>query len=44
MSYLDEWEKSVNDRDGLDEEAKEKMLIAEATRTGLRLTGKSLCV
>ena len=45
LSYLNEWEKSVGDRDGYDDEEKEKMMIAEETRTGLRLTGKkSACM
>lgn len=41
MSYLDEWEKSVHDRDNYDSEEKERMLIARETRMGLRLTGTS---
>ena len=39
LVYLDEWEKSVNDRPGFSKEEKNLMLLSPATRLGIRMTG-----
>ena len=39
MGYLDKWEKSVAARKGFDKTAKNKMLLSDTTRTGLKFTG-----
>ena len=40
LPYLDEWERSVNERDGYDDTQKKRMLLSEQTILGLRMTGK----
>lgn len=40
LGYLDKWEASVQAREGFDKTAKNKMLLSEATRSGLRFTGE----
>lgn len=39
LVYLDEWEKSVNDRPGFSKEEKNLMLLSPATRLGIKMTG-----
>ena len=39
--YLNEWEKSVEEREGFEKSQKKRMLLSEETRGGLRLTGNS---
>ena len=40
LPYLDEWEKSVKERDGYNDTQKKRMLLSEQTILGLRMTGK----
>ena len=39
LGYLEEWEKSVAARKGFNKTAKNKMLLSDATKTGLKFTG-----
>ena len=39
LSYLDEWEQSVRQRDGFSASEKNKMQLSPETILGLRLTG-----
>lgn len=39
LVYLDDWEKTVNERPGYSKEEKSRMLLSPATRLGLRMTG-----
>ncbi len=39
LVYLDEWEKSVDERPGFSKEEKNRMLLSPATRLELRMTG-----
>lgn len=39
IGYLDKWEASVAARKGFEKFEKNKMLLSEETRSGLRLTG-----
>ncbi len=41
LKYLDDWEKSVDERPGFTKEQKNLMLLSPATRLGLRMTGTS---
>ena len=41
MPYLDNWERSVQEREGFSKAAKLKMLLSAETRLGLRITGNS---
>ena len=38
MPYLDKWETSVKERDGFTDSEKQKMLLSQATLSGLRMT------
>ena len=40
LKYLDDWEKSVEQRNGFSKDEKKVMVISLATRVGLRITGK----
>ena len=40
LPYLDEWEKSVGEREGFTRSEKGMMLLSNETRLGLRITGK----
>jgi len=40
LKYLDDWEKSVEQRKGFNKDEKKVMVISLETRTGLRITGK----
>lgn len=42
LSYLDQWEDSVEKRGEFTKKQKEMMLLSSETRTGLKLTGKLL--
>ena len=45
IGYLDAWEKSVNERPGFEKiEKKNKMLLSQETRLGLRMTGNSIII
>ena len=44
MGYLEEWEKSVAARKGFSKTEKNKMLLSDATRSGLKFTGTGVCV
>lgn len=41
MAYLDNWEKSVNERPEFSKEEKKRMLLSSETRLGLRMTTHS---
>ena len=41
LPYLDSWEESVRKRKGFAAKSKEKMLLTNTTRLGLRVTGNS---
>ena len=41
LAYLDEWEKSVMDRPGFEDDEKKNMMLSSETLLGLRMTGKS---
>jgi len=43
IPYLDEWEKSVEDREGFNNLAKKQMLLSRATLLGIRMTDMSVC-
>ena len=40
LPYLDNWEKSVDERPGFSRDEKNRMLLTPATRLGLRITSK----
>ena len=40
LKYLEDWEKSVKERKKFSATEKNKMMLSDATRTGLKLTGK----
>lgn len=40
LKYLDDWEKSVEKREGFTKEEKNLMLLSHETRLGLRITGE----
>ena len=44
LGFLDEWEKSVEDRQNFSNFEKNKMLLSNETRLGLRLTGNTVHV
>lgn len=44
LSYLDEWERSVETRKELSASEKSKLTISRETLEGLRITGMLLCV
>ena len=44
IPYLDEWEKSVEDREGFSNLAKKQMLLSPATLLGIRMTGMYVCM
>ena len=44
LGYLEEWEKSVAARKGFSKTEKNKMLLSDATRSGLKFTGTGVCV
>ena len=39
LPYLDRWEKTVSTREGFSRTEKDKMLLSQETRKGLRITG-----
>ena len=44
LGYLEEWEKSVAARKGFSKTEKNKMLLSDATRSGLKFTGTGVCM
>lgn len=40
LSYLDEWEESVQKREGFNKDEKNRMQLSTQTTLGLRMTGK----
>lgn len=46
LPYLNEWEKSVKERDKFSDLAKKKMLLSRETLLGIRITGtlNSACI
>ena len=42
LPYLDQWEKSVEAREGFTKTQKKQMLLSSETRLGLRMTGMLL--
>jgi len=39
LPYLEDWEKSVNEREGFSSKEKEMMLMPRETRLGITVTG-----
>ena len=39
LGYLNDWEKSVMERPGFDDDVKKKMMLSSETLLGLRMTG-----
>ena len=39
MAYLDEWEKSVDERPGYTKTQKKRMMLSSETLLGLKITG-----
>ena len=42
--YLDDWKKTVNDRDDCEDDEKKQMLLSSITEQGIRMTGVHLMV
>ena len=40
LGYLDDWEKSVKERNGFTDEEKKRMTLSQETLDGLRMTGR----
>ena len=43
LSYLDDWERSVNARQGFSKAEKKRMMLSSETLLGLRMTGMYTC-
>ena len=39
MDYLNDWEKTVNEREGFSKDERKRMTLSQETLDGLRMTG-----
>ena len=44
LGYMEKWEQSVAARPGFSQTDKNKMMLSEATKTGLKFTGNQIAI